>query len=350
MHATRMDAVERPPAIGLPLGPHDLDGLGHPGIGVRARVAEVVEGAQHVVAPVVREREVEILRVDDFARALATEQVALEQVLLPAAAGLIHRRGPAGRALELEQAVEHVDRRVERGAHRAVLDLAVPAPVGEPLTEDPLDDRGDVQSEVGAGLDRPAVDARLDLAIEVPLTGVLPTSVLSDERHRAAGRVRCRVEPEDLQRLQGVHRCRPRLPRFATGVRRREARATVPQSVGTLERQEAGTPALVLHTRPLGGDLVGRGIREIAQHLPADRWIPFEQPIDHGHRSSLDVPGANGASRTPGRRQWVRRFRRIRTRTTAWRRCRRAILRPRSAIGARRARTSPSRRETPSRR
>ena len=184
-----MDAVEQPPAVGLPLGPHDLDGLRHPGIRVRAGAAEVVERAQHVVAPVVREREVEIRRIDDLARALAAEQAALEQVLLPAAAGLAHRGGTAGRALELEQPVEHVDRRVERGAHRPVLGLAVPAAVGEPLAEDPLDDRGDVHPEVGAGLDRPAVDARLDLAVEVPLPGVLPAPVLGDERDRAAGRL-----------------------------------------------------------------------------------------------------------------------------------------------------------------
>jgi hypothetical protein len=97
--ATRMDAVEPPPAVGLPLGPHDLDGLRHPGIWVRARAAEVIERAQHVVASVVREREVEIRRIGDLARALAAEQAALEQVLLPVAAGLAHRgRTPRSRA------------------------------------------------------------------------------------------------------------------------------------------------------------------------------------------------------------------------------------------------------------
>ena len=43
--ATRMDPVEQPPAVGLPLGPHDLGGLRHPGIRVRARPAEVIEQA-----------------------------------------------------------------------------------------------------------------------------------------------------------------------------------------------------------------------------------------------------------------------------------------------------------------
>ena len=82
-----MDALQQPPAVGLPLGPHDLHGLRHPGIRVRARPAEVIERAQHVVAPVIGEREVEIRRIGDLAGALAAEQAALEQILLPAAAG-----------------------------------------------------------------------------------------------------------------------------------------------------------------------------------------------------------------------------------------------------------------------
>ena len=282
-----MDAVEQPPAVGLPPGPHDLHGLRHPGIRARARAAEVIERAQHVVAPVVGEREVEICRIGDLAGALAAEQAAFEQILLPAAAGLAHRGGTPGRALELEQPVEHVDRRVERGAHRPVLGLAVPAAVVQPLAEDPLDDRGDVHPEVGAGVDRPAVDARLDLAVEVPLPGVLPAPVLGDERDRPAGGLRGRVQPEELEGLQGVHRRRPGLPRFAAGVGRREAGAAIPQPVGALERQEAGAPALVLHARSLGGDLVGRGIGEIAQHLPADGGVALEQPIDHAHRRTI---------------------------------------------------------------
>ena len=189
------------------------------GSGSAPGAAEVVEGAQHVVVPVVREREVEIRRIDDLAGGLAPEQTALEQVLLCAAARLAHRVG-TGRPLELEQPVEHVDRRVERGAHRPVLGLAVPAAVGEPLAEDPLDDRGDVNPEVGAGLDRPAVDARLDLAVEVALTGVLPSPVLGDARDRArapplmpgparrsAGSAGCASSPSKAVRVRRP--CRP---------------------------------------------------------------------------------------------------------------------------------------------
>ena len=144
-------------------------------------------------------------------------------------------------------------------------------------------------SEVGAGLDRPAVDARLDLAVEVPLPGVLPAPVLGDERDRSAGGLRRRVEPEELQGLQRVHRGRPGLAWFAAPVGRREAGAAGPEPVGILEREEAGAPALVLHSRSLGRDLVGRRVREIPQHLPADGGIALEQPIDHVHRRRLTL-------------------------------------------------------------
>ena len=45
------------------------------------------------------------------------------------------------RPLVLEQTLEDVDRRVERRHLRAVLDLAVPAAVGDLLAEEPLDER-----------------------------------------------------------------------------------------------------------------------------------------------------------------------------------------------------------------
>ena len=87
---------------------------------------------------------------------------------------------------------------------------------------------------------------------------VLPAPVLGDERDRPTGGITRRIQPQDLQGLQGVHSRGPGLPWFATGVARREAGTTVPQPVGVLERQKTGAPALVLHTRSLGGDLVGR--------------------------------------------------------------------------------------------
>src|SRR6202020_1322667 len=99
------------------------------------------------------------------ARALAAEQPASEQVLLAAAARRPYLRRRAGRPLELQQAIQHVDGRVEGGPHRSGFGLAVPAAVSKPFGDDPLGYRRNVHPEVRPGLDRPAVDARLDLTI-----------------------------------------------------------------------------------------------------------------------------------------------------------------------------------------
>src|SRR5439155_310737 len=48
-----MDLVEEPSAVGLALRSHDVDRLLDAGIRLRTRSAEVVEGAQRVVVPVV---------------------------------------------------------------------------------------------------------------------------------------------------------------------------------------------------------------------------------------------------------------------------------------------------------
>jgi hypothetical protein len=93
-----MDPVEQPPAVGLPLRPHDRNGLRHPAIRVRPRPSEVVECAQHVVVPVVRKRELEISRYGDLPCAPATEQAALEQVLLTAAPGRTSADPPVARS------------------------------------------------------------------------------------------------------------------------------------------------------------------------------------------------------------------------------------------------------------
>ena len=283
--ATGMDAVEQPAAVGLLLRPHHLDCLGHTGIGFGFGRPEVVERAEHVVVPVVGERELEIGRLCNFAGALAAEQAALEQVVLTRSTRGADLVGTTGRSLEREQTVEHVDRRVERRSHRPVLGLAVPSAVLESFAEDAIDDRRDVHAEVRAGLDRPPVDAGLDLTIEEALPGVLPASVLGDERDRSARRLGLGLQPEKKQRLQGVHRRRPRLARFAARVRERrgEARAARPQPVGVLCSEQAGAPSFALHPRPFARDFARRRVSEITQDLPADGRVAVEQPLDHVH-------------------------------------------------------------------
>src|SRR4029078_2651126 len=127
-----------------------------------------------------------------------------------------------------------------------------------------------VHPEVRPGLDRPVVDARLDLTVEVALPLVLPTAVLGQERRGPAGGFGRRVEPEELQRLQGVHGGGPGLTGLVARVRGREAGPAVPEPVRAFERQQAGTPAFVLHPGPLGRDVAGRYVLEVAEHLPAN--------------------------------------------------------------------------------
>src|SRR5712691_1540107 len=126
-----VDVLERPPAVGIPVALDDADRLLDALVGRDAGVAQVLQPAQDVVEVPGRERELEPARVDHLAGRLPTEQPALEHVLLAAAAGLPYPGRAAGRPLVLEQALEDIDRRPERRHRRAILDLAVPAAIGE---------------------------------------------------------------------------------------------------------------------------------------------------------------------------------------------------------------------------
>lgn len=140
--------LEQPGAVGLPLVADQPDGLGGACVGGAAGAAEVVQGAQHVVVPAWRPRELQPALGRHLARAPAPEQVPFQEVLLPAAAGCGHGHGSSGQ-LVLEQALEHADRRVERRHGGAVLCLAVPAAVVELRREQSLDEAVEVRSEAG---------------------------------------------------------------------------------------------------------------------------------------------------------------------------------------------------------
>src|SRR5439155_8643996 len=138
------------------------------------------------------EREPEPARIDHLAGRFPSEEPALEHVLLAAAPCRGHVRRAVGCALVFEQALEDVDRRPERRHRRAVLDLAVPAAVGELLAEEAVDELRHVDPEIRAGRDDIAVDAGLDLALEEPVVGpgirplgaVAPGHALADEADR----------------------------------------------------------------------------------------------------------------------------------------------------------------------
>ena len=56
-----------------------------------------------------------------------------------------------------------------------------------------------------------------------------------------------------------------------------------PLAVRLLEREQPGAPALGRDPCPLGGDDVRRLVGQVAHHLPADRGIGVEQPVDDHH-------------------------------------------------------------------
>jgi hypothetical protein len=180
-----------------------------------------------------------------------------------------------------EQRLQDVDRRTERGDRRAVLDLAVPAAIRKLLAEEPLDERRHVDAEVRAARHDVAVDARLDLALEeaVIVPGglnrrtALPDDAVPDEPDGPVCLVAPGIEPEQAQHLERVK---------GVGVIERP-RPAAPPAVGRLEGQQASTPALVGDAGALRGDGLGRLVGQVAQHLPADRRVGIEQPVDDRH-------------------------------------------------------------------
>jgi hypothetical protein len=94
-----------------------------------------------------------------------------------------------------------------------------------------------------------------------------------DRGDRPLGLLARRVETEHVQQVQHGRRRGPL----------REVRSTTPTAVGVLCGQEPSPPALAGDARALGVHLFGRGIGEVPKHLPADRRIGIEQPVDDIH-------------------------------------------------------------------
>ena len=85
---------------------------------------------------------------------------------------------------------------------------------------------------------------------------------------------------------------------------RREARASRPLTVFTLQRQQAGTPPLDGHARALRCDDPCRGRDQIAQHLPANGRVRIKQPVEHLHgtedNKKMDLQLLEGMAGTTG--------------------------------------------------
>ena len=155
----------------------------------------------------------------------------------------------------------------------------------ELLAEEPLDERRHVDAEIRTRRDDVPVDARLDLAIEeavvlprwIPPGAVTPGHVRADEADGALGLLARGIQPQSPQELEDVERVGPILREGVAG----------PEPIRSLERQQPGAPALGGDARPLGGDDRRRLVREVLHHLPADRGIRVEQPIDDGFGHSV---------------------------------------------------------------
>jgi hypothetical protein len=285
-----MRVLQQPGAIGLLLGSEQIDRFVYPRVRHIPDRAEVFEGTQHVVVPAGRKRELQPGQVDDFAGALTSDQLSFEEVLLTPAPSRDGFRRATGCALARQQSFQDVDGGRERRADGTVLHLAVPPAVLELLTKQAGYHAIDILIKVGAQCDGPAIDARLDLAAEERLPGVLPTAVVSDQRHRPAHLVRARVDTEITQQLKCWQRGGPWLALVLVGpveAPRREARASRPLAIFALQRQQSGTPALGGHPRALRRDDLSRRMDKIAQDLPADGGVRIEQPVDSVHGPSL---------------------------------------------------------------
>jgi hypothetical protein len=104
-HLPWVPGLERPPTVGVALGLDQIDRLGHAVVGRDAGVTQMLEPPQHVVVPPRRERETgpggaaSLAISDHLAGRPATEEAALEEVIVPAPTRLGHARAaPAPRS------------------------------------------------------------------------------------------------------------------------------------------------------------------------------------------------------------------------------------------------------------
>lgn len=199
----------------------------------------MIEPAEHVVVVAARKRQLDERRIRDVPRRAAPEHAALEQVVLAAAARLCDPGRRIDSALVLEQALEHADRRVERRTHTARR-LAVPAAVGELLTNEALRETALRPAEVATERERAAVDARLDLALEERLAAELrvPPEAGREARHRRIDGLVRRIDARCPQQEQRVQRRQPQ-----------RVIASVPRAVGILPGEDLGAERLAGNAR-----------------------------------------------------------------------------------------------------
>src|SRR5918994_1474742 len=217
--------VERPPARGVALRLDDVEGLGHPPIRPGPGVAEVVEHTHDVVVPRVWEPRLQPALLGDLAVREPAEQAPLQQILLAPLPGGGDVAIRTLRTLVLQQALEHVDRGVERSSRGTVLLFAIPAAVGHLFGQQAVHDALDLLAEVRPDRDGPSVDAGFNLALPEPeVLVVVPSGGLVDRRD---GPLRLLARGVDANQVKQVQRVE------GAGAAREEG-AAAPSSVRVL--------------------------------------------------------------------------------------------------------------------
>ena len=173
-----------------------------------------------------------------------------------------------------------------------------------------VDDARDVLPEVGAQADHHAVDARLDLALEERLAGVLPAAVLPTSS-TAGGRGRRRDPRRTPGAGRGCTRSRSTAdpPRGSTGVAARPARGTTPRLPTGRRRPGAREAARPSPPRPPSRARWRRHplARRTGRAASASgSKVRLEQPLQRRHGRSLptrpkDDPAYRRVDATGGR-------------------------------------------------
>src|SRR5205809_5144519 len=103
----------------------------------------------------------------------------------------------------------------------------------------------------------------------------LPRHVVADEAHRPPCLRARGVETQVAQQPQDVHRgVPPAIPSRAS-----------PPAIGVLQAEQPCAPAPGGDPCTLGRDLIRRRTCQVPHHLPADRRVRVEQPVNDAHRS-----------------------------------------------------------------
>jgi hypothetical protein len=225
------------------------------------------------------------------------EQPALQQILLAGLALRAQRVAATRAGPEVQQALQHVERRVKRRTGRACHPLAVPTAVSHAMPGKPAGQSRDVGSQPRAVGERVCVDAAVDLAAPIWQAAIVPAAVRGEQFGRASQHRG--IQAPVTKGIECPRGGGPRLPGtlgcFGTVEVEiaREERSARPLPVGILEREQACPQPFGGDPGPGGGPYLLRRAHQVAFDVPAQSRVGIEQPIAHD--------GGEGHDRYPTR-------------------------------------------------